>query len=716
MSNDIDPHITEKYEIKRRLGKGAYGIVWKAMDRHSTSIVALKKIFDAFRNCTDAQRTFREIMFLQEFSNHDNVIKLRDVMKADNDRDIYLVFEFMDTDLHAVIKKGNILKDIHKRYIMYQVLKACNYLHSGNVIHRDLKPSNILLDSDCFVKVCDFGLARSLRQLKETEQGGNPALTEYVATRWYRAPEILLASPRYTKGVDMWSVGCILGELLLGKPLFPGSSTLNQIERIMNVISRPSRADIDSIKSEYGHSILERASARAKKSLGDLLPNVPEDALDLVERLLVFNPEKRLSAKECLSHSYVAKFHSSRNEITLDYDVLPPLDDDIQLTVAEYRNKLYEMILEKKQMARRQRRTTSSQDQMREERHHDSSGERRSRNSENPPSEPRKRLSSKNLNSNGQYVSHHPHHNQSPQPQQQHHHQQQQQQQQQQHTPHKSNYQQQMQSSPYNYHHLAGAGDRTQHHGSQYQGGQHQGSQQHTSQHHGSQYGSHHGGQHHGGQQYGSTQSQRRPPTDHSMYQQKHHMQHQPGVAFGRTVKYTGHSNNNHHQQKDLQQYRAHTANEKKIGAETLNERGASLLRRHHSVCGYGSRQHSAPSQINVGGGGGVGRPRSLTQQYNGGYGHKILQRHDNPTVNVSRLNPVSRHQSPINSGGYRQQTTATAINNQQHSPLKAGRKAVAGLSKNTSSAGSPKQRLGSYPQGYSVINQSALTAIGVGK
>lgn len=142
---EVEDHISLKYEIRKRLGKGAYGIVWKAVDRQTGEIVAVKKIFDAFRNRTDAQRTFREIMFLQEFGDHPNIVQLLNVIRAHNDKDIYLIFEYMDTDLHAVIKKGTLLKDIHKRYVMYQLFKAIKYLHSGNVIHRDQKPSNVLL-------------------------------------------------------------------------------------------------------------------------------------------------------------------------------------------------------------------------------------------------------------------------------------------------------------------------------------------------------------------------------------------------------------------------------------------------------------------------------------------------------------------------------------------------------------------------------------------
>uniref|UniRef100_S4RYP7 Mitogen-activated protein kinase 15 n=1 Tax=Petromyzon marinus TaxID=7757 RepID=S4RYP7_PETMA len=370
MNTDIDSHILLKYDIKKRLGKGELGIVWKGVDRKNGDVVAIKKIFDAFRNQTDAQqRTFREIIFLQEFGDHPNIINLRNVLRADNDKDIYLVFDFMDTDLHAVIRKGNILKDVHKAYITYQLLKATKYIHSGNVIHRDQKPSNVLLDGECFVKLCDFGLARSLKQIRD--EPGDPALTEYVATRWYRAPEILLASPRYTKGVDMWSVGCIVGEMLLGKAIFPGTSTLNQIERIMSVIPQPSKEDVLAIKSEYGGSVLEKMG-RQRQSLESLLPNAPPNALDLLKRLLVFNPEKRLTAEEALGHPYVAQFHNPQTELAVDYDVVP-VDDDTRLSVAEYRNKLYELILERKMDVRKHRKDDQKQpaaSQVAQKQHH----------------------------------------------------------------------------------------------------------------------------------------------------------------------------------------------------------------------------------------------------------------------------------------------------------------------------------------------------------
>ncbi|XP_031842280.2 mitogen-activated protein kinase 15 isoform X1 [Nomia melanderi] len=346
---EIDAHVSKHYDIIRRLGKGAYGIVWKAIDRKTKETVAVKKIFDAFQNQTDAQRTFREIMFLLSFANHENIIRLIGLHKADNDRDIYLVFEFMEIDLHNVIKKGNLLKDIHKVFIMYQLFRAIKYIHSGNVIHRDLKPSNVLLNSQCHCKIADFGLARSVTQIGEGdgENGSDPILTDYVATRWYRAPEILVASKRYTKGIDMWSLGCILGEMLLGKPLFPGSSTINQVERIMATLPTPSKEDLMSVCVGYGTNLLEKTPSGPRRSLRDLLPDVSGKALNLISNLIVFNPNRRLTAVEALEHPYVADFHRRNNEPERGSSVVLLLRDDVQLSVDEYRNKLYSMMDEK---------------------------------------------------------------------------------------------------------------------------------------------------------------------------------------------------------------------------------------------------------------------------------------------------------------------------------------------------------------------------------
>ncbi|XP_030897287.1 mitogen-activated protein kinase 15 isoform X3 [Leptonychotes weddellii] len=374
---EVDHHVAQRYLLKRRLGKGAYGIVWKAVDRRTGEVVAIKKIFDAFRDKIDAQRTFREIMLLQELGDHPNIIRLLDVIRAENDRDIYLVFESMDTDLNAVICKGRLLKDIHKRYIIYQLLRATKFIHSGRVIHRDQKPSNILLDSSCLVKLCDFGLARSLSGLPEGSEG--QALTDYVATRWYRAPEVLLSSSWYTPGVDMWSLGCILGEMLRGRPLFPGTSTLHQLELILETIPPPSKeaqalqrdrhstaqeettgprppwaAQLDQalpithLLSTHLQTSWLLAQATVPLSCPAWGPDTPPEALDLLRRLLVFAPEKRLSAAQALQLPYVQRFHCPAREWTLDSAVRLPVLEGVQLSAPEYRSRVYQMIQERR--------------------------------------------------------------------------------------------------------------------------------------------------------------------------------------------------------------------------------------------------------------------------------------------------------------------------------------------------------------------------------
>ena len=348
MSEEIDRHVLRKYDILQKLGKGAYGIVWRAQSKQTKEVVALKKIFDAFQNATDAQRTFREIHLLREMSSHEHIIRLHSVLKADNDRDIYLIFEYMETDLHAAIR-ANILQEIHKQYILWQSLKALKYMHSAELLHRDMKPSNLLLNSDCLMKVADFGLARSLRASPATgamlDSTDPPQpLTDYVATRWYRAPEILLGSSRYTFGVDMWSVGCILGEMILGKPVFPGSSTMNQLEKVMELVGKPDAVAIAKV-SQYAPSLCEQVQGMpsaasdedARERWRRKLPaDTSDDAIDLMMQLLRFNPDDRLTAEQALEHRYVAQFHDPAVERKASKCVQVPIDDNEKKNTSMY--------------------------------------------------------------------------------------------------------------------------------------------------------------------------------------------------------------------------------------------------------------------------------------------------------------------------------------------------------------------------------------------
>ncbi|XP_954104.1 protein kinase, putative [Theileria annulata] len=352
VSEHIDDHILSRYKIIQKIGKGAYGIVWKAVKRDTNEVVALKKIFDAFRNSTDAQRTYREIMFLQKLKKCPNIVKLRDVYPADNNRDVYLVFEYVETDLHAVIR-SNILEEVHKRYILYQLLKAIHFIHTGDLLHRDLKPSNVLLNNKCNIKLADFGLARSVAPnnnsldkclSKDNHTGTGIVMTDYVATRWYRAPEILVGSTKYTKGVDMWAIGCIFAEMLIGKPMFPGSSTINQLAKVITFTGMPSEEDMESLSSPFTKVMISSLNTIRRKNIKEYFPNTSEECLDLLSKLLQFNPTKRINTVEALSHPYLSNFHKNTPLPRLSRAISIPVCDNVKYDLINYRHLIYKFI------------------------------------------------------------------------------------------------------------------------------------------------------------------------------------------------------------------------------------------------------------------------------------------------------------------------------------------------------------------------------------
>ena len=352
----VEEHIKKRFIFQKKVGQGAYGVVFKVIDKKTKEQVALKKLFGAFQDEVDSQRTFREVMLLQELNGHDNIIRLLNVIKAENDLDLYLVFDYMEADLFNVIR-ANILQDIHKKFIIYQILKALKFIHSADIIHRDLKPSNIFINSDCHIKLGDFGLARTLQYTPHL----GTMVTEYVATRWYRAPEMILAGQKYGKPIDMWSVGCILYEMLAGAPLLPGKSTKDMIRMMFSVTGFPDRKEYNEVKKEckiqqIDYDDLLQEKIKKKKNILQMVSAYSHDevAIDLLLKLLVFNPKKRLTAEEALEHPYVADFHNPEEEIICDHKIEIPLDDNNKFTKEEYRQKLYDVVLKRKIEIRRQ--------------------------------------------------------------------------------------------------------------------------------------------------------------------------------------------------------------------------------------------------------------------------------------------------------------------------------------------------------------------------
>jgi mitogen-activated protein kinase 1/3 len=299
-----------RYTNLAYIGEGAYGIVASAFDHVSKSKVAIKKI-SPFEHQTYCQRTLREIKILTRLK-HENIINIQDMITADcidEMKDVYIIQTLMETDLYKLQKTQKLSND-HVCYFLYQILRGLKYIHSANVLHRDLKPSNLLLNTTCDLKICDFGLAR----VADPNHDHTGFLTEYVATRWYRAPEIMLNSKGYSKAIDVWSVGCILAELLSNKPLFPGKHYLDQLNHILGVLGSPSQEDLKCIINDKARGYLIALPFKPKVPWNKLYPTADPKALDLLEQLLTFNPNKRLSVEDALAHPYLEQYYDPSDE------------------------------------------------------------------------------------------------------------------------------------------------------------------------------------------------------------------------------------------------------------------------------------------------------------------------------------------------------------------------------------------------------------------
>ena len=334
--------VDDRYVVKKGVGQGAYGLICAAKDQLTDEQVAIKKIANAFEDSIDCKRMLREMRLLRHFS-HENVLALKDVMVPPTGpiqewKDVYLVTELMDTDLHYIIHSKQPLSDDHIQYFMYQILRGLKAIHAAKVLHRDLKPGNLLVNKNCDLKICDFGLARGV-----DPEPGTQVLTEYVVTRWYRAPELLVENVSYGPAIDIWSIGCVLAEFLGRKPLLPGRDFMHQLRLIIQSVGPLSDSDLSTIMNPQAVEYIKRLPKQPKVPFAELYPDANPEAIDLLEKMLEFDARKRISAAQALEHPYLVALHNVNDEPEAE-----PFDFQFEredVTENELRSLIWEQLL-----------------------------------------------------------------------------------------------------------------------------------------------------------------------------------------------------------------------------------------------------------------------------------------------------------------------------------------------------------------------------------
>jgi serine/threonine protein kinase len=286
----------DRYEKLEKIGEGTYGVVYKAKDKESGEIVALKKVRMGNEDEGVPSTALREIALLKEIQ-HPNTVGLLDVESSESK--LYLIFEFCDSDLKKYMNniRGSLTPKLVKE-LMYQMTTGITYCHMHRLIHRDLKPQNILVDKNGVLKLADFGLARAFTIPIET-------LTHEVVTLWYRAPEILLGGKHYSVGVDMWSIGGIFAELVTKQPLFPGDSEIDELYRIFRVCGTPNETIWPGVSKlpDWKPTFPQWTP----KDMSTIVPGLEASGVDLLACMLTYEPNQRISGKDALRHPYFAE-------------------------------------------------------------------------------------------------------------------------------------------------------------------------------------------------------------------------------------------------------------------------------------------------------------------------------------------------------------------------------------------------------------------------
>lgn len=339
--------ILKRYQNLKSIGSGAQGEVCAAYDEILKQNVAIKKLSKPFQNSTHAKRAYREFCIMK-LVNHKNIISLLNAFTpqktVEEFVDVYLVMELMDANLCQVIQ----MELDHERisYLLYQMLCGIKHLHAAGIIHRDLKPSNIVVKSDCTLKILDFGLARTA--------GNNFAMTPYVVTRYYRSSEIILAMG-YKENADIWSVGCIFGEMLRGHVVFPGTDHIDQWNKIIEQLGTPSPEFMSRLQPTVRNYVENRPKYPGysfERLFPDILfpadsrqsPLTANSARDLLSKMLVIDPQDRISVDDALNHPYISVWYDDSEVNAPAPGVYNHAVDEREHSIEEWKRLIYDEV------------------------------------------------------------------------------------------------------------------------------------------------------------------------------------------------------------------------------------------------------------------------------------------------------------------------------------------------------------------------------------